>query len=269
MGRTSRAIGFSVVSLVTALASVLPAQSLSGSTPVVEFQDGLMSIQATDAPLKELLSEMEQKSGIVVELKDAEAAERPLSIDLKRALPTRAFRRVLRDLNYAFVYSGNRLSQVLILPRGAEIPQSQPAKGPSPTRSYEGRLDRPGKGPPPKREAMGLKRNMDPRVRTELTAIAELEESDDPRSIAALGNRLADPSPRIRSAALSALTAKEGSLATQAIRRGLNDHDPELRIEALEALAERNDLESLRSSLTDPSEDVRERAAELLEESKP
>jgi len=53
------------------------------------------------------------------------------------------------------------------------------------------------------------------------------------------------------------------------IRRGLNDRDPELRIEALEALAERNDVESLRRGMTDSNEDVRERAADLLEESTP
>jgi hypothetical protein len=266
----SRAVGLSVVSLVAALASVPLSQALSDSTPVVEFQNGRISIQATDVPLKELLSEMGQKSGIVVELKDTEAAERPLSITLRQVPPTRAFRRVLRDLNYAFVYSEDRLSQVLILPRGAQIPPGQLAKGPSPTRSSEGRLDRPGKGSSrAKREALALKRDMDPRVRAELAAIAELEESDDVKSIAALGNRLADPIPQVRSAALSALTAKEGSSATQMIRRGLTDRDPELRIEALEALAERNDIESLRSGLTDPNEDVRERAAELLEESTP
>ena len=116
---------------------------------------------------------------------------------------------------------------------------------------------------------MALKGKTDPRVRAELAAITELEESDDPRSIATLGNMLADPSPDVRAAALSALTAKEGPLATRMIRRGLNDRDPELRIEALEALAERNDVESLRGGMTDSNEDVRERAADLLEESTP
>jgi HEAT repeats len=228
----------------------------------VEFQNGRMSIQSTGAPLKEILGEMEEKSGIVVDLKDPEAAERSLSIELKSALPALAFRKVLRDLNYVFVYSGNRLSQVLILPRGAEISQRQPAKEPQSTKSDEG----PAKA---KRELMALKGKTDPRVRAELAAITELEESDDPSSIATLGNMLADPSPDVRAAALSALTAKEGPLATRMIRRGLNDRNPELRIEALEALAERNDVESLRGGMTDSNEDVRERAADLLEESTP
>ena len=92
-----------------------------------------MSVKATNVPLKELLSEMQKKSGIVVELKDTKAAERPFSIDLKSVLPTRAFEEVLRDLNYAFLYSENRLSQVLILPPGVEISQRQAEKGPQPT----------------------------------------------------------------------------------------------------------------------------------------
>ena len=261
MSRISRAITLSVIYLVLAAASVSPAKSHPSSKPVVEFQNGRMRITATSVPLKELLSEMEQKSGIVVELKDAEAAERRLSIDLKGALPMRAFQKVLRDLNYAFVYSDNRLSHVLILPRGVEISQRQVAKRPEPTKRAEGPFDR-AENEPRKavRAQMGLKRQTDLRVLAELAAIAKLEESDDPKSISALGNMLADPSPEIKSAALSALTAKEGSLATQMIRRGLNDRNPELRIEALEALAERNDIESLRQGMVDPNENVRERA---------
>jgi hypothetical protein len=45
----------------------------------------------------------------------------------------------------------------------------------------------------------------------------------------------------------------------------LNDADPDFRIDVLEALAERGDLESLRRAKSDPDEDVRERAADLLE----
>jgi HEAT repeat protein len=53
------------------------------------------------------------------------------------------------------------------------------------------------------------------------------------------------------------------------LRRGLNDSDPEFRIEVLEALAERKDLDSLRKALSDQNQEVRERAAELLEDATP
>jgi HEAT repeat protein len=45
----------------------------------------------------------------------------------------------------------------------------------------------------------------------------------------------------------------------------LADADPEFRMEVLEALAEHGDIDSLRRAKSDPDEDVRERAADLLE----
>jgi hypothetical protein len=263
----------SLISLTLAAAADPPAKSPPRSKPpLVEFQNGRLSVKATNVPLKELLSEMQKKSGIVVELKDTKAAERPFSIDLKSVLPTHAFEEVLRGLNYAFLYSGNRLSQVLILPPGVEITQRQVEKGPpQPTKRSEGRFDRAEKGSlKAEREQKALKqKTMDSRVQSKLAAIAEMEASDDPKSIVALGDMLADPSPEVKEAALSALTDKEGSLPTQMIRRGLNDRAAEFRIEVLEALAERKDIESLRRGMADSNKDVRERAAELLEQSKP
>jgi hypothetical protein len=262
----------SVISLMLAAASDPPTKSPPRSKPpLVEFQNGRMSVKATSVPLKELLSEMEKKSGIAVDLKDTKAAHRPLSIELKSVLPTRAFQEVLRDLNYAFLYSENRLSQVLILPPGAEITQRQIEKGPQPTKRPQERLDRAEKGTiKTEREQKALKqKTVDSRVQSKLAAIAELENSDDPKSIVALGDMLADPSAEVKEAALSALTDKEDVLATQMIRRGLNDRTPEFRIEVLEALAERKDIESLRTAMADSNRAVRERAAELLEQSKP
>ena len=217
-----RILLISLISLVLAAASDPPAKSPPRSNPpLVEFQNGRMSVKATSVPLKELLSEMEKKSGIAVELKDIKAAERPFSIDLKSVLPVRAFQEVLRDLNYAFLYSGNRLSQVLILPPGVEISQRQAEKAPLPTK-LERRFDRAEKRPlKTEREQKALKqKTIDSRVQSKLAAIAELENSGDPKNIVALGEMLADPSPEVKEAALSALTDKEGSLATQMIRRG-------------------------------------------------
>jgi hypothetical protein len=267
-----RILVISLISLVLAAASNPPAKSPPRSKPpLVEFQNGRLSVKATKVPLKELLSEMEKKSGIVVELKDTKAAERPLSIELKSVLPTRAFEEVLRDLNYAFLYSGNRLSQVLILPAGVGITERQVDKEPQPTKRFEGRSDRAEKGPlKSEREQKALKqKTVDSRVQSKLTAIAELEDSDDPKSIVALGDMLADSNADVKEAALLALTEKEGQLATEMIRRGMNDRTPEFRIEVLEALAERKDIESLRKGMSDPNRAVSELAAKLLEQAKP
>jgi hypothetical protein len=260
----------SLIPIVLAAAGDPAMKSPPRTKPLVEFQNGRMSVKATNVPLKEILSEIAKKSDIAIDLKDTKAAETPLSIDLKTVLPTRAFQEILRNLNYAFVYSGNRLSQVLILPPGVEISQRQIEREPQPTKRFEGRFDRAEKSSvKTEREQKALKQTVDSRVQSRLAAIAELENSDDPKSIAALGDMLADPSPDVKEAALSALTDKEGPLATEMIRRGMNDRAPEFRIEVLEALSERKDIESLRRGMADSNKDVRERAAKLLEQAKP
>ena len=94
---------------------------------------------------------------------------------------------------------------------------------------------------------------------------ATTEKSGDAKTLSALGNALADPSREVKEAALQALSERKGWSATEALRRGLADPDPEFRLEVLETLAERGDVDGLRRAKSDPDEDVRERAADLLE----
>ena len=103
------------------------------------------------------------------------------------------------------------------------------------------------------------------RAAAQVEAIQGMENSNDPKTLTALGNALADPNSEVKEAALEALSERKGANVTAIIRRGLNDADPDFRIEVLEALAERGDIESLRRAKSDPNEDVRERAADLLE----
>jgi HEAT repeat protein len=102
------------------------------------------------------------------------------------------------------------------------------------------------------------------RVEARIEAI-EAMESNDAKTITALGNALADPNREVKDAALQALSERKGANVTEMLRRGLADPDPEFRIEVLEALAERGDIDSLRRAKSDPNEDVRERAVDLLE----
>jgi hypothetical protein len=105
----------------------------------------------------------------------------------------------------------------------------------------------------------------DHRVAVRLDAIQEAENFDNATSFAVLAHAMSDPSREVKDAALEVLMERHGTDVTHAIRRGLDDSDPEFRLEVLEALAEHGDLESLRTAQLDPSEEVRERAAELLE----
>ena len=102
------------------------------------------------------------------------------------------------------------------------------------------------------------------RAAARIEAIEAVEKFSDVKTLTSLGNALADPNRVVKDAALAALSERNGATATEMIRRGLADADPEFRIEVLEALAERGDRESLRAAKSDPDEDVRERAADLL-----
>jgi HEAT repeat protein len=103
------------------------------------------------------------------------------------------------------------------------------------------------------------------RAAARIEAIEAMEKSNDANTVTALGNALADPNREVKDAALEALSERKGANVTEMLRRGLADPDPEFRIEVLEALAERGDIDSLRRAKSDPDEDVRERAADLLE----
>lgn len=118
----------------------------------------------------------------------------------------------------------------------------------------------------PKRDsAESAEEREEQRAAERIEAIQAMEGAGDSKTIAALEKALADPNSEVKEAALEALSERKGANVTAIIRRGLNDPDPDFRIEVLEALAERGDLESLRRAKSDPDEDVRERAAELLE----
>jgi HEAT repeat protein len=103
------------------------------------------------------------------------------------------------------------------------------------------------------------------RVVARIEAIEAMENSTDAKTLTALGNALADPNREVKDAALQALSERKGAAVTEMLRRSLNDPDPEFRLEVLEALAEHGDMDSLRRAKSDPDEDVRERAADLLE----
>jgi HEAT repeat protein len=101
-------------------------------------------------------------------------------------------------------------------------------------------------------------------VTAKLDAIEAMADSDDPKSIAALGEALTDQNRKVKEAALQVLADKKGANVTEMLRRGLNDPDPDFRIDVLEILADREDLDSLRKAVADRNREVRERAADLL-----
>ncbi len=103
------------------------------------------------------------------------------------------------------------------------------------------------------------------RAAARIETIEAMEKLSDVKTLTALGNALADPNREVKDAALQALSERKGATVTTMIGQGLADADPEFRIEVLEVLALRGDRESLRRAKSDPAEEVRDRAADLLE----
>jgi hypothetical protein len=233
----------------------------------VEFKNERLSVHAEEVPLRELLAEIEEKCGINFILRDEKAAANLITLDLKDLAPASALEEILRGLNFAYFYSGTRLARVVILPQGVGM-IGPGGRAPS-LGGLRGRLPGAGqfKAPAVKKTPEQIKEES--RVAAKLDAIDDLEDKNDPKSIAALAEMLSDPSPEVKDAALHALADKEGSNVTQLIRRGLNDRDPGFRLEVLAVLADRGDLDSLRKAKSDTDKDVRERAADLLESATP
>ena len=98
-----------------------------------------------------------------------------------------------------------------------------------------------------------------------LEAIEAMQKFSDVKTLTALASALADINREVKNAALEALSERKGATVTTMIGQGLADTDPEFRIEVLEVLALRGDRESLRRARSDPAEEVRERAEDLLE----
>ncbi|MGZ8531979.1 MAG: HEAT repeat domain-containing protein [Candidatus Binatia bacterium] len=103
------------------------------------------------------------------------------------------------------------------------------------------------------------------RAAARIETIEAMEKFSDVTTLTTLGNALTDPNREVKDAALQALSERKGAAVTAMIGQGLADADPEFRIEVLEVLAIRGDRESLRRARSDPHEEVRERAADLLE----
>jgi hypothetical protein len=249
---------------VMLVAGAQAATSLPKSKPLVSFENQRLSVQAGEVPLKDLLSEIQAKSGIVVELKDSEAAAKLWSVDFKTLPPVLAFQSILRDLNFAFFYSGTRLARVLIL-----APRDRTPSATSGLMNFNviGRRFPTVENAPPKdgnKPKLPGENTRDSDLTTKIEAIEAMEDSHDPISIAALGEALSNQHRKVKEAAFRTLAANKAENVTQMLRRGLNDSDPDFRLEVLDALADRGDLDSVRKALADGHPDVRETAADLL-----
>ena len=231
--------------LLFLIVSVIAAETpyASAANLFISFSEGGLTVKAVDVSLKDLIEEIGKKSGIVVELRDQKAAEKHLTLDLVNASPGRAFEEILRGFSFVFFYNRARLAQVIVLSPDGPPPQGFISR-PSPTR--------PPLGPKAVRS--------DP-----VPDFEELLERNRAEGMKALSEALENPDPEVKRSALEALVDTEGPDVIPLLSRALRDQDPSFRMEVLEALADKRELQLVRGALSDQNEEVREKAADLLE----
>ena len=265
-----------IVAVFVTLMAVPASPNTDAVNPLVRFFEGRLSIRAVNIPLKELVQEISKKSGIVVELRDAKAAEKRITVDLVNLPPALALEEILRGFSFALLYNNKAhlaeavvLSPVVPSPQVAQSkpppPRPQPVRQPSvPGPDFEALLNR-NRDEGMQAISLALKGN---NRRDKLQAVDALENfgsADDQAIIRLLGEALADSDKAVKKSALGALVDKEGAAVIPLLAAGLKDPDPSIRVEVLDALSEKGQLHLVRSALSDPDQDVREKAQELLE----
>jgi hypothetical protein len=254
---------------VFALAAASPQKQAAKLS--VKFSQGRLSVNAVGVPLNDVAQEISKQSGIVVEVKDTKAAEKPMTVDLNNVAPALAFEEILRGLNFASFYDHGRLSQVVVLSPTAVPPKAVSVKPASPPQAV-----RPSADPVPDFEEL-LERNRAEGMRAiaqalrgternhKIAAVHALESVEHPEVFKLLSEALNDADVAVRRAALDVVSDKEGPAVMPLLRTAFRDLDSSIRIEALEALADQGELQLVKSALSDMDKDVRERAKDLLE----
>lgn len=242
------------------------------SSFVLKVKDNLLTLKANDIPLKEVLTEIVNQTGIHILIHGE--LEEVLSADFSGLPLDEGLRRLIKDSNYVFIYETGK-------GKGGEPPIKQviiySKKGGGPTERLESRVMVPEKREkhlPETLEEASLDslvralKDKDPGVREE--AVDRLVELDDRRVIIPLTRvLLQDSAPDVRETAAEALGELGDKRAVRPLVQALRDREAGVRESAVDALAEiggQEAINALKGALRDEDEDVREAAADALEE---
>lgn len=287
-----------ILSVVLLLAVWSPAGAEDSAVPHISAtaRDGLVTLSAQNAPLREILTEFGRASRIEIYLESSVTADESTTIAFDGAPPEDGLRRLLRAKNFMFIYSGGSLSQVRVYtegrgefrrlptetPRTAAMRNPQGPAGPlspsSAATTRKGQTADQGSTAAPDKEAIRLRAealgNPDPDQR--VAGLEELAASDYQQlaldtAVKVLGSeRVAD----VLQSALSVVAGMD-TVPLEPILTFVADNrvqDPAVRIQALELLTEHGqDDPRVRELLrriarSDKDKDVRESAESLLED---
>lgn len=240
-----------------------------GASFVVEAKNDLLTLRANDIPLKEVLTEIVDQSGISITIHGE--LEGLISADFSDLPMDEGLKRLVKGLNYVFIY-GSEKGKSGTLPIKRVIIYSK--KGGGPIRRLESRRVVPERQPSQELEEASFDslvkalQDKDPAVREE--AVDRLVDLEDKRAINHLSRvLLQDKAPDVRESAAEALGDFGDRRVVRPLVRALRDEDAGVRESAVYALVEIGGgeaINALRRALQDEDEDVREAAADALEE---
>jgi hypothetical protein len=290
-----------MLSVVLLLAVWSPALAEDSAVPHVSAtaRDGRVTLSAQNASLREVITELGRASGIEIYLESSVAADESTTIAFEGAAPDDGLRRLLRAMNFIFIYSEGSLSQVRIYtegrgefrrlptdtkgsPKATEMRNPRRSAGPlspsSAARPGNGQTADQDSGATPDKEASRLRAealgNPDPEQR--VAGLEELAAGDYSQlalntAVTMLGSeRVAD----VLQSALSVVAGMD-TVPLEPILTFVADNrvrDAAVRIQALELLSEHGqDDPRVRELLrriarSDENKDVRESAKSLLED---
>lgn len=250
--------GIAVLALALALPGGAGATDVAGGTHAdgrarvnglrVELSGELLSVEAQDVVLQELLEEIARQSGLTISFHESltrrvttkfEALELPAAID-----------RLLHGASYALQYAPGEpgaSARRLWLFTSGEWEASVGAET-SPTQRSN---------------------PLDDAAAARLEAVAALAEADTDPFAFALASAVADESPAVRFEAVHALGEIGGEISTRLLQHALLDADADVRTAAVDALAEAGGEQSvtaLAGVMTDPDPALRENAVYALGE---
>ncbi|MDR4506696.1 MAG: HEAT repeat domain-containing protein [Candidatus Brocadiaceae bacterium] len=241
----------------------------------ITFNNGRLSVKLKDSPLENVLQEIMIQSGAKIWLNDK--IDEKVTIEYKNIPVEEGVRRILKDKNYAFVYSpyetnagklsivGSSKSKEIF----ADVKNNQlNAHLTDRLHNLERRNKLKAKRPTFDALAKDALENDDAKKRRK--AIIALGKSRNIKAIEIITKALTnDADENVRLSAIDALLDINGGKVIESIAVALKDRDPWIRENAVQALGELGNEASskyIQSALNDENSDVRTLAQEILEE---
>lgn len=241
----------------------------------IKFSNGQLSAKLKNSPLEKVLKEIMSQSGARIWLNDS--IDGTVSIEFQSLPIGEGVRRILKDKNYAFVYSSHDRKEgklsIVSASKSKEIftkTKEAPPQKPSPKPGLPvAKKDKPKKDRPSfETLAKDALEHEDSGKRED--AIVALGESKDTRAIEIISKALVnDPIEDVRLSAIDALLEIGDKGIVDPLSQALSDRDPWVRESAVEALGEVGNetaIEFIKNALNDEDGSVRELAQEILDD---